>query len=304
MADPSAQSAIWPTITIAIACYNQGHYLPDAIDSILAQTRPADAIILVDDGSDDDTPAIAARHPALLYYRQANAGLSAARNAGLAFATTSHILFLDADDLLHPTVVERALAAVVARPDIAFAYGGYRDVTAERRPIGEHAATSHADAFLAMLHDNFIGMHGTVLYDTATLRAVGGFDTSLASCEDWDVYLKLTRHYPIAAYPGIGADYRRHRAGMSVNTGRMIAMMRKVIGRQIAVGLSPAQRKRARQGVVFNTRHYSLQLIAELRRSPGSRLPKLWLGIRSDPLFPWRIAGAGIRAVGRRLRKR
>lgn len=291
------------TVTVALACYNQGHFLFEAIDSILAQTRAVDEIIVVDDGSHDATARICALYPDVVYHHQENAGLSAARNTGLRLATSTHILFLDADDILMPTAIEHALARFAQRPGIAFAYGGYREVTADRTLIFEREAVEHGDdAYAALLHDNHVSMHGTVLYDAAMLRAIGGFDTGLPSCEDWDVYLKLSREHPIAAYAGIGADYRRHGANMSGNAARMIATGRTVLDRQVALGLTPAQARAARQGVAFNTRFYSLQTVAELKRALFRPARLVAGGIRADRRFPLRLAGAGVHSLAWHLK--
>jgi glycosyltransferase involved in cell wall biosynthesis len=291
------------TVTIAIACYNQAQYLAEAIDSILAQTRPVDEIIMVDDGSHDATALVCREYPTVTYHRQENGGLSAARNTGLRLARTSHILFLDADDVLMPTAIADALKVFARAPGIAFAYGGYREVNADRKLIFERLAVEHEDPFAGLLHDNHVSMHGTVLYDVAPLRAIGGFDTSLPSCEDYDVYLKLTRHHRIAAYPSVGAEYRRHSANMSSNAPRMIQTGRRVIERQIdAGGLTPVQLRIAQQGIEFNTRFYSLQMIAELKRATMRPFWLLWTGCRSDGRFPIRLVGAAFHTLAWRLR--
>ena len=117
-------------------------------------------------------------------------------------------------------------------------------------------------------------MHGTVLYDTALLRAAGGFDPALSSCEDYDVYLRLARCYPIGAYDGIGADYRRHGETMSRRQLRMIGTARHVSGRHArGRGLTSAHREAARAGKELMTRYYCGEVSAELAAARrGGRL--------------------------------
>ena len=91
-----------PVVSVVIPCYRQAHFLPDAIESVLAQTYPHFEIIVVDDGSPDDTRAVAGRYPGVRCLRQRNRGLSAARNAGLAASIGTYVVFLDADDRLTP----------------------------------------------------------------------------------------------------------------------------------------------------------------------------------------------------------
>lgn len=243
-ADPDAEAG---SIAIAIACYNQAHFLAEALDSALAQTRPAAEIIVVDDGSTDDTAAVAARYPKVRYVRQANAGLSTARNAGLAAAASRYVLFLDADDTLAPETLARAGTLLDSDPELAFVYGGYRDVDADGELIWAQPVQPVDDVFTSLLaRGNFIAMHGTVLYDAERLRTAGGFDPGLPSCEDFDVFLRLSRHHRAAAYDLIAANYRRHGASMSANHLRMIAVTRQVAERHAQ---NPREVALARQGI-------------------------------------------------------
>ena len=101
-----------PLVSIIIPCYRQGRFLAEAIESALAQSYAAVEVIVVNDGSDDDTDAVA-RHYAerICYIAQPNCGVSVARNAGMAAARGDFLLFLDADDLLRPDAVRRMVAA-------------------------------------------------------------------------------------------------------------------------------------------------------------------------------------------------
>lgn len=281
--------------SIAIACYCQAAYLGEAIASALGQG--AAEIIVIDDGSTDASAAVARAFPGISYHYQANAGLSAARNAGLARARTRYILFLDADDRLCPGALAAAVERLAALPEAAFVYGGYRDITADGAPLAEHPPVAPPAPFAALLHDNFIGMHGTVLYDTAKLRAIGGFDPGLTSCEDWDVYLRLARQHPIGAYPLIAADYRRHPGGMSRNLARMAAMTERVLARQ-AAGLSAEEARARRAGRAFARRQRSLAVIGAIRAHPARALALGWLGWRLDARFPLRLAQAALRRLG------
>ena len=94
------------TVAVIIPTFNHARFLAEAIKSVLAQTRPADEIIVVDDGSTDDPAAVVAKFPTVRLIRQDNRGLSAARNTGLRNCKASHIVFLDADDRLLPTALE------------------------------------------------------------------------------------------------------------------------------------------------------------------------------------------------------
>lgn len=256
-------------VTVAIACYNQGRFLQRCITSVLEETRPPEQIVLVDDGSTDDTRTVAGMFEAVRYVFQENAGLPAARNTALRLATEPRILFLDADDWLAPAALEAASAAfeAAAMPP-ALAHGSYHEVSEDERILSTHIARHHADPFLQLLRSNYIAMHGTVLYDTALLRASGGFDTSLRSCEDYDVLLRLARDHPIAAYPQIAANYRRHGHSLSRDRLAMIDTALRVIDRHLKS--SPRTRRHvdsARAGRRFMTRYYVRQIFSDLRQA-------------------------------------
>ncbi|MGH1571266.1 glycosyltransferase family 2 protein [Methylobacterium sp. P31] len=252
-------------VAIVVVCYNQAHFLRDALESALGQSLPADEIVLVDDGSVDHTAEIAACFPAVRYLRQRNAGLSAARNTGLRAVTAPFVLFLDSDDRLDAGAIAAALPVLRADRARAFVYGGYREVGEDLRPRAVIQPKVYPNAFLGLLENaNHIAMHGTVLYDASILLASGGFDTSLKSCEDYDVYLRLTRTYDIAAYPLIAADYRRHGNSMSRDKLKMIDAAQAVLERH---SRGRSERAFARRGLSIMIEYYGAQLLADLAKS-------------------------------------
>src|SRR5215213_3125487 len=98
-----------PLVSVVIPCYNQAHFLGEAIESVLAQSYPNFEIVVVDDGSTDDTSEVAGSYPKVRLVRQENQGLSGARNAGLARSEGEYVVFLDADDRLRPEALEAHL---------------------------------------------------------------------------------------------------------------------------------------------------------------------------------------------------
>src|SRR4051812_11894371 len=111
-------------VAVIIPAYNAAPYIAEAIESALAQTRPAAAVIVVDDGSTDETAQIARRfEPRITVITQPNAGVSVARNTGAARTEAEWLLFLDADDRLVPSALERFEALLQQRPDAGVVYG-------------------------------------------------------------------------------------------------------------------------------------------------------------------------------------
>jgi glycosyltransferase involved in cell wall biosynthesis len=218
--DPASSAA--STVGIVITTYNHASFLEDALSSVVAQTRPADAILVVDDGSTDNPAAIVARFPGAKLLRQENSGLAAARNAGLAETGTTYVVFLDADDRLEPRAIEAGLACFSRTPDCGFVYGGHRYIDRGGQPIGERYEPPGSEPFLRLLGGNFIAMHGAVMYRRDRLRDCGGFDPTLRQCEDYDVYLRMVQRYPIAGYADLVAAYRLHGANMSSDHRSML----------------------------------------------------------------------------------
>ena len=133
---PAARPASIATVGVVITTYNHARFLEESLASVQRQTRPCDAIVVVDDGSSDDPAAATARFPGVRLIRQENRGLAAARNRGLAALDTTYVVFLDADDRLAPPAVECGLACFGRAPACGFVYGGHLYIDGEGSEIG------------------------------------------------------------------------------------------------------------------------------------------------------------------------
>src|SRR5687767_934711 len=110
-------------ITVVVTCFNHGHFLSKAIESVLTQTHRSLEIILVDDGSTDNTKEVAAKYPSVKYIFQSNMGVSAARNTGIEHSSGDFILFLDADDWLLSDGLSANYRLLLNNPKVAFVSG-------------------------------------------------------------------------------------------------------------------------------------------------------------------------------------
>lgn len=219
------------TVSVVIPCYRQGHFLANAVDSVLAQSHPAVQPIVVDDGSDDDTAEVAGRYgDRIVYVHQSNRGLPAARNAGIRVAEGRYLHFLDADDGLHPDALAMLVEAM-GGSDNRLCLMGFRsfdeDTAPDRGPVQlPPAGFSPLPGFI---HHNPAPPH-CYLGSTAMIRRAGGFDESLRSCEDWDLWLRLAiEGVEGACLPTVGAYYRRHAASMSRNKQLMLCERARVL---------------------------------------------------------------------------
>jgi glycosyltransferase involved in cell wall biosynthesis len=207
-----------PLVSVVIPCYNQAHFLGEAIESVLSQTYPHFEIIVVDDGSTDNTSEVASDHQKVRLIRQENQGLSAARNAGLYQSRGEYIVFLDADDRLLPEALEVGVKELGAHPKCAFVFGYHNNIATDGSPLAtSHPPHNEPDQYLALLHRCYIRMHA-VMYRRSVFETVGGFDTSLGASEDYDMYLRIAREYPVYHHDEVVAEYRRrHGANMTGN---------------------------------------------------------------------------------------
>jgi peptidoglycan/xylan/chitin deacetylase (PgdA/CDA1 family) len=245
-----------PRVSVVIPCYAQARYLPEAIESVVRQTYPHLEAVVVDDGSPDNASEVAARYPGVRVVRQENAGLSAARNTGLSQTTGAYVVFLDADDRLLPNAVADGLTAFAAHPEAALVAG--RHLVLE--PTGPRLAPAvefEADAYAALLRRNVVGMHAAVMYQRVALQAVGGFDRSLGSCEDYDLLLRIACRMPVAAHESVVAEYRWQRDSLSRDSGLMRGSALRVLARQQAsIGGDRARREAYEAGRQFWSAYY------------------------------------------------
>src|SRR5204863_2461379 len=126
-----------PLTSIVIPCYNQAHFLPEAIESALSQTHRPIEVIVVDDGSPDNAAEVVARYPHVRYVRQENQGLGGARNAGFRVSKGEYIVFLDADDRLTPNALESHLACFAVHSEAGFVVGDIDQIARD----GSYAAS-------------------------------------------------------------------------------------------------------------------------------------------------------------------
>jgi len=216
------------SVSLVIATFNHARVLAEAIDSALSQTLDPVDVVVVDDGSTDDTPAVLARYDARIrVLRQPNRGLAAARNAGLAATRGTYVAFLDADDVLAPAKLAEQVAVLERAPTVGWTYcdvlietvaTGARVTASERFGYGSRALDGWL--FPELIHGNFIPAIAPLVRRTA-LEVVGGFDERLTALEDWDLWLRLALSAEARYSPAVLATYRVRPGGMSEDRSRM-----------------------------------------------------------------------------------
>lgn len=190
-----------PHVSVVIPTFDYGHYLADAVRSALGQTWTAREVIVVDDGSTDHTPEVLRQFSGdIIVIRKQNAGLSAARNTGIAAATGAFIAILDADDVWVPHKLERQLAVFRDHPETGVVSCAATQVDADLGhirmlpcPANRDVAQLRRDLALR----NVVSGGSAALVRRECFDTVGLFDESLRSSEDWDMWLRIVRRFPI-----------------------------------------------------------------------------------------------------------
>jgi glycosyltransferase involved in cell wall biosynthesis len=248
------------TVSVIIPCYRQAGFLPEAIESVLAQTHPHQEIVVVDDGSPDDTAGVAGRYARLgnvRYVRQSNQGLAAARNTGIAMSSSDYLVFLDADDWLLSNHFATALDAFKAHPEAAFVCGDFRMVGPDTTWQHKHCCDPEPDHYARLIRVNFIAALQTVTFRRQAVVEAGGFRTELKACEDYDLLLRIARRHPIYCHHTLIAEYRRYAPQMSQNWDLMLRFMMKVLREQrLWVRGKPAYEEACREAIARCRDHF------------------------------------------------
>jgi glycosyltransferase involved in cell wall biosynthesis len=257
-----------PLVSVIVPCYNGAPFLEEALRSALSQTYPEVEIIVVDDGSTDNSPEIAHRFP-IRYIRQENRGLTETRNRGVRESRGSYIVFLDADDRLKPEAIEAGLRLLERKPECAMAVGDHNFISSDGTYLaGSRKECLPAYHYEALLKSNFIEMISTVLFRRRVFEEVGGFDTKLRVAEDYELYLRIARSYPICCHPAIVAEYRMHDTNASRNSELMLSMTLRVLKSQARyLGLNVRRLIAFHDGFRIWRKQYGRQLASELARS-------------------------------------
>ncbi len=214
-------------VSVIIPAYNYAHYLPEAVASVLAQDHADLELIIVDDGSTDDTAEVCAQFtdPRVRCVRQDNAGLSAARNTGIREARHPYVAFLDADDRWEPGFLT-AIFREFARLDDSFAAiataCARMDARGKPLPPPRHNFLHRGELTAAGFCLRNRPLSSSVVLRRAVFDECGGFDTSLRSSEDRDMWIRLTtRGHRFFYLAEPLAFIRRHPHNMSKNAPRM-----------------------------------------------------------------------------------
>lgn len=197
MADVNARATL--RVSVILPTYNRAAYLQEALASVFAQTLAPWEVIVIDDGSTDNTQDIMATYDTRLrYFRQAHQGVAAARNYGLKMAQGDIMAWLDADDLWESDFLATLLPLLESDSQIDGCYSGcaYIDAAGDPLPQTDQRIVASSKLFSALTESNFLTTPAIIVRKRCFAQ-VGDFDTQLSICEDYDMWLRLAKQFTI-----------------------------------------------------------------------------------------------------------
>jgi len=227
-----------PTVSVIIPVYNQGRFVGQAIDSVLSQTFTDCEIIVINDGSTDETAQILAGYgDRIRVVTQANFGLAAARNSGLRSSQGGLIGFLDADDLWYPEMLSTTVSHLQRRSDVDLVSGAWDYIDESGQTIEGTTKPSNlqtkvrADLLRELAMGNLFPVHA-LLIRRKCFDCCGFFDTSLEAMEDWDLWLRMAIHgHKLDLIDVPVARYRRHSGCMTLEPQRLEGAFHQVLAK-------------------------------------------------------------------------
>lgn len=213
-----------PLVTAVIPNYNYSRYLADAVGSALNQTYENLEVIVVDDGSTDDSLKVLEQFSdRIKVIAQQNAGVSAARNNGVAAGAGEYLAFLDADDVWHPEKIKKQVERFASEPSLGMVHVGVRDIDADGRELRTLLDGMQGDVAPELLISDrpvILGGGSGIMITRRIFDDVGGFDQRLSTCADWDIFYQMGLRSKVAFIPYVLLDYRFHGSNMHGNLFR------------------------------------------------------------------------------------
>lgn len=206
-----------PKVTIVMPTYNRAELLKEAIKSILSQTFKDWQLVVIDDGSSDYTKEVvkrfAAQNPRIQYVHQNNQGVTQARARTVEFVTGEYVTFLDDDDLYYPNKLNDQVNFLDQHPEVGLVYSFLEMVDRDKKLIMKWPYQQSC-SFSELVKDNVIQPNAALLRSQC-LKKLGSFCKDLKSADDYEMWLRIAKHYPIAFLPVMVGCYRWHDSNMS-----------------------------------------------------------------------------------------
>jgi glycosyltransferase involved in cell wall biosynthesis len=242
-------------VSVVIPNYNYSRFLRETIDSVLAQTYREIEVIVVDDGSTDDSKEILAGYSDRIQtVFQQNQGVSAARNNGVKASRGKYVAFLDADDSWMPEKIEKQMARFAADDSLGLVHVGVREIDADGNVLLDRLEGLEGEVakeLLMLKREGVLGGGSGLMVPRVIFDEVGGFDTRLSTSADWDLFYQIASRHPVGFVPELLIRYRVHTSNMHSNVEVMEHDMS--IAFEKAFGKEPPPSSRDAYGNLYKT---------------------------------------------------
>ena len=291
-----------PTVEIILPAYNAAPYLSQALDSVIAQTFADWRILLVDDGSKDETAAIAHAYrqrlgSRLRYIHQENSGLPAARNTAIRHAEGKFLALLDADDVWLPHRLEASLRSFEGRPEIGLSYGLIEGIDPSGKVVARFTdRKKHPEGWIAsQIYMRTMDLPcPTVTFRRVCIEQIGLFDESLRATEDRDLWVRIAQRFQVACVPQVLAQYRTSPQAMTTDPQRMLTAQLRFVEKHF--GSPGCGRRERRVALSWIYRQH-----AEALAKRGQMRTAVFSALRALALYPLELRN--VRTVAGLLRR-
>jgi glycosyltransferase involved in cell wall biosynthesis len=269
-------------ISAIVTGYNYARFLPGAIESVLGQTRPPDEVVVVDDGSTDDTRQVVAAYAnrGIRYVYKENGGAGSARNRGLHETSGELVAFLDGDDRWLPYKLALQSAHFAQNPRVGLVTGSEWQVFEDGAPpyLLRRSQVACERIYPQILVENIIGNPSLALIRRECFQAVGTFDESMPMGQDWDMWIRIARRFPVGVVGAPLILFTRHTT--SLTSGKLMERYRsnrRIQDRYISRIGNPVTRVRILLSARSMNLYYTAAALAD-NRAGGQRGRALVLG--------------------------
>lgn len=235
--DKGVKVASNPLVSIIVPAYNAQDYIQATLESILSQSYENIEVIVVDDGSTDQTAQVVKSYGCrvLYFYQNNSGGASGPRNTGIAKSSGEFLCFIDADDLITPNRIAIQVDFMQRHPDVGLVFCNYRNFCEDGPSPVSHFETCPklwaelkdlseivlGNACGILVDENF-GISGSIMVRKSVLALEVGFEPSLKACEDFHFYFRIARHGPVGIINEVGMLRRMHGNNMTCNGFKML----------------------------------------------------------------------------------
>jgi glycosyltransferase involved in cell wall biosynthesis len=242
-------------VSVVIPNYNYARFVGGAVDSVLAQTYPDIEVIVVDDGSTDESKDVLISYgDGIKSIFQQNSGVAAARNNAVAASSGEYVAFLDADDEWLPAKLEKQVAMFRSDPSLGLVHVGVDEIDSDGRTLRHRLEGSTGDAtgdLLKLGRRGILGGGSGLVVPRRIFDEVGGFDERLSTSADWDFFYQVASRYNVGFVPEVLMKYRFHNSNMRSNVDVMERDMTLALEKALASGR--VTKKHAAYGGLYKT---------------------------------------------------